>query len=123
MTNLINVTEAQPHQQVRHLLGHRGPDGCYLMADQGRIYAVYFPSSGRVRLDISTMKGPGYVRWLNTDKVEWSDDWTEAHRIGDGTIELTTPEMIRWVINSPESHGVVDSPERHWVAIVSNQPR
>ncbi|MFC7008674.1 hypothetical protein [Halalkalicoccus salilacus] len=119
VADLVDVMESQPHQHVRQLLSHRGPDECYLMADPGRIYAVYFPSGGQVRLDISAMEGPGYVRWLETDTVEWDGDWTEAQHVDDGTVELNA-YGYHWVVNSPENHWVAESPKRHWVAIVAN---
>lgn len=103
MTDLVNVMEAQPHQHVRHLLRYRGLDECYLMADRDRIYAAYFPSGGQVSVDVSAVEDSIYVRWLETDTVEWADDWIEAETDDNGLIEL-------------------DAPGDHWVAIIASQP-
>lgn len=103
VTDLVNVMEAQPHQHVRHLLRYRGLDECYLMADRDRIYAAYFPSGGQVSVDVSAVEDSIYVRWLETDTVEWADDWIEAETDDNGLIEL-------------------DAPRDHWVAIIASQP-
>lgn len=73
----------QPDQHVRQLLNHRKPDECYLMATQGRIYAVYFPSGGQMSLDEES----SYVRWLEMDTVKWADNWADAQSVGKDIIE------------------------------------
>ncbi|MFH1966102.1 MAG: hypothetical protein ABIJ42_11260 [Acidobacteriota bacterium] len=58
------------------LLSDRNPNEAYCLANPGKKYAVYFPDGGEVELDISQLKGPGSIRWLEISVCRWGE-WQE----------------------------------------------
>lgn len=47
------------------LLLERSENEAYLITDQGKCYAVYFPKSGEVKIDLIEYGSPFKVRWIN----------------------------------------------------------
>jgi hypothetical protein len=77
------------------LLGDRSENEAYCAANPGRHYAVYFPDSGQVTLDVSAARGSLQVRWLDIAASEWQDEQTVG---GGGTIELKAPRPGQWAV-------------------------
>ncbi len=53
------------------LLLDRESNEAYCLANPGKEYAVYFPESGDVHLDITGFKGTVKIRWYNIDEGRW----------------------------------------------------
>jgi hypothetical protein len=68
ITDKMNVFTCTPHND---LLSGRKPNEAYCLASPGKEYAVYFPDGGEVKLDISSLKRPGTIRWLEISTNKW----------------------------------------------------
>ena len=68
LTNEMDIFTCAPHND---LLSDRKPNKAYCLANPGKEYAVYFPDSGEVKLDISQLKRPGAIRWLEISAGKW----------------------------------------------------
>jgi hypothetical protein len=96
LTNAINIFQCLPHQKVAELLFDREPDEAYLLADPGRVYAVFFPGGGQVDLDISAVGNAVIVRWLEIGATRWLEpEHMEMPRI---TLEAPGPGLWAVVI-------------------------
>jgi hypothetical protein len=94
VADTIDIFHVQPHQRVGKLLGDRLENEAYLMADPGRVYAVFFTAGGgEVSLDVSGLEGKAVVRWLNPNTAEWG----RARTVAGGTVTLAAPDEGQWV--------------------------
>ena len=73
LTDAINIFRCRPHQEVEELMYNREPDEAYLLADPGRVYAVFFPGGGQVELDIAVVGKAVTVRWLEIENTHWHE--------------------------------------------------
>jgi len=65
----------------------------YCIANPGKEYAVYFPNGGQVMLDISPLKKPATVRWLDIMKFQW----TNTQQIdNESKVNLSCPSKGYW---------------------------
>ena len=94
VTDQFNLANIKTHQEVCHLFIRRNANEAYLLAEEGKVYSVFFTSSGReVELDVSGLKGKVMVRWLNPGKAEW----LEEQSVYGEKIILTKPGEGQWV--------------------------
>jgi len=91
-TDQMNIFACEPHND---LLDDRGPDEAYCMAEQGKQYAVYFPSGGSVNLDLSAIKGKLVVRWLSIKRGCWTK---EEEIMAKPMLTLATPGDEGWAV-------------------------
>jgi hypothetical protein len=70
------------------LLSERETNEAYLMAEEGRSYALYFPAGGSVALDLSNAPGPFTGRWLDLSNSRWEDEVTVQ---GGGRLSIDAP--------------------------------
>ena len=75
------------------LLSSRDENEAYCLAKPGEQYAVYFPSKGDVKVDLSDAKGSMRVKWFDIEKGEWASQ-TDCH--GGGALRLRTPGNRLW---------------------------
>ena len=92
LTNNMDIFTCAPHN---NLLSNRKPNEAYCMANPGAEYAVYFPNGGEVTLDISTLKKPPAVRWLDIMKSRWLDVQREERK---GKLTLRCPSQGYWAV-------------------------
>lgn len=113
ITDKIDVFNAEPHQVVDHLISDRHNNEVYLMANPGRVYALYFPKGGSIKLDVSSVSGNVQVEWLDIEAREWYS--TEV---------LVGPEIR---LETPDFNSIIRRLKRvllpdygdHWVAVIS----
>ncbi len=92
LTDKMDIFTCEPHND---LLLDRKPNEAYCLANPGKEYAVYFPDGGQVTLDISAMKKPLTIRWLNIMKCQWLD----AKRIeNQSQLYLRCPSKGYWAV-------------------------
>lgn len=92
VTDAIHIFSAAPSN---HLLSDRDDNEAYCIAQPGKQYAVYFPATGRVTLDLSDASGELEARWLNIKNSRWLD----SDRIEAGErVELETPGDGPWAV-------------------------
>lgn len=91
LTDAYNHFSAVPAMQ---LIDERDENEAYVRAIAQEAYAVYFPSKGAVILDLSEMKAPGTIRWLNV----LTSEWQETTEVDTGKkVSLSPPEEGNWV--------------------------
>jgi len=90
LTDDMNIFQCTAHND---LLGERGPNEAFCMANPGKEYAVYFPNGGNVTLDISGLGEPATVRWLDIMKSRWSEPQRIESR---GRLTLRCPSVGYW---------------------------
>ena len=73
------------------LLSDREENEAYLLAEEGAQYAVYFPATGSVTLDLTGVTGDFSVRRMNIDTVEWRD---EGRVSGGAMVPLNAPSVF-----------------------------
>ena len=76
------------------LLSDRKPNEAYCLANPGKEYAVYFTDGGEVKLDISLLKNPGTIRWLEISSGKWKKPRLLNH---DRSVTLRPPGSGSWV--------------------------
>jgi len=92
LTDKMNIFTCQPHND---LLSDREDNEAYCMANPGKEYAVYFTNGGQVTLDISPLKKPAEVRWLDIMKSQWTiTQQTE----NESKIKLSCPSKGYWAV-------------------------
>jgi hypothetical protein len=75
------------------LLQDREANEAYCLTEPGKQYAVYFPESGTVTLNLSDAGDEVILKWLNIIESEWSHEETIQ---AAETIELTAPGDGQW---------------------------
>ncbi|WP_431359016.1 DUF6298 domain-containing protein [Halovenus amylolytica] len=84
----------QPHQEINHLIENRDGKEVYMMADPGRVYAVYFKGAGSVGLDVSDVNGNVTVEWRDIENRSWASSKTLSGEV----VTLTTPQSGHWAV-------------------------
>ncbi len=92
LTDKMDIFSCSPRND---LLSDREENEAYCTANPGTEYAVYFTSGGEVTLDISAMKKPVIVRWLDIMKAEWSEPQKKTDK---GKLKLTCPSKGYWAV-------------------------
>jgi hypothetical protein len=92
LTDEMDVFTCAAHND---LLSDRNPNEAYCMANPGEEYAVYFPNSGEVTLDVSSSKEPAKVRWLDISASKWEKP--EIFK-GGKNVTLQPPGDGLWVV-------------------------
>jgi hypothetical protein len=92
LTDKMDVFTCSPHND---LLGERESNEAYCFANPGKEYAVYFTNGGEVTLDISLLKKPASIQWLDIMKSQWLkeqpiDVW--------GRLKLKCPSAGYWAV-------------------------
>lgn len=78
---------------ANELLSEREPNEAYLAADAGTAYALYFPTGGKVRLDLSGVNGPLVAHWIDIASGTWGPTQEIA---GGERIWLAPPGEGNW---------------------------
>ncbi len=92
ITDKMNVFKCS---SGNNLLSDRKSNEAYCLANPGTEYAVYFPDGGEVTLDISALKKPAKVRWLNIIKCQWSS----PKRVeSTSRLKLRCPSQDYWAV-------------------------
>lgn len=92
-TDAMKVFDCAPHND---LLAQRHDNEAYCLAQPGSQYAVYFPASGEVTLDLSDAAGQWQVRWQRVPDGQWSDGQAVE---GGGEVTLETPaDEGQWAV-------------------------
>jgi hypothetical protein len=90
LTTQMDVFTCTPHSD---LLSQRKPNEAYCFANPGKQYAVYFPNGGEVVLDITALKKPAKLRWLEIMECRWLD----ARPVnGKSQLNLQCPSRGYW---------------------------
>jgi hypothetical protein len=92
LESLVPLWSVEP---ANELLSDRDANEAYVAADQGRAYAVYFPSGGAVQLDVSDAKGPLSAHWINIDTGEFGP---QQRLTGGRKIALSPPGEENWTV-------------------------
>ncbi len=90
LESLIPLWSVQP---AMDLLFKRDANEAYVAANKGHAYAVYFPSGGVVRLNVTNVKGTLRVHWINIDTGEFGEN--ESIK-GGQQVTLTSPGKANW---------------------------
>ncbi|MHC4544203.1 MAG: putative collagen-binding domain-containing protein [Planctomycetota bacterium] len=92
LTDKMNIFMCAPNNG---LLSNRKSNEAYCLAKPGAEYAVYFPNGGEVTLEVSALKKPATVRWLDIMKSRWlGTKRLEAK----GKITLKCPSQGYWAV-------------------------
>lgn len=90
LTEQINIFESEPDNS---LLSSRSTNEAFCLTKKGEFYAVYFPSSGSVVLDISDAPGNLSLKWLDVEDKTMGSSTT----VSGSSVTLTTPENKHYV--------------------------
>lgn len=82
-------------QPQNNLLSEREDNEAYVLAQPGQQYAVYFPNSGDVLLDVSAVEGLLELRWLDIDNAKWQEPKRVKNR---ESLTLQTPGDGDWAV-------------------------
>ncbi|MFB0525267.1 MAG: putative collagen-binding domain-containing protein [Phycisphaerae bacterium] len=92
LTDKTDIFTCEPHND---LLSDRQPNEAYCLANPGKQYAVYFPDGGEVTLDISSLKKPAKLQWLDIMQCQWS----AAERVeSKNRLQLRCPSRGYWAV-------------------------
>ena len=97
VADLIEPPYCLPHHLAERRLQYRSDDECYLLVNPGRMYAIYFPNRGDVRVDVSEFNGRVSQRWLMANRARWTGDWQSIEPESADVIELTPSETTHMV--------------------------
>jgi len=90
LTDKMDIFTCRPHND---LLSERDFNEAYCTANPGNEYAVYFPNGGQITLDISSLKKPAKVQWLDIMKSKW----TKTEEVGsENKLKLSCPSKSYW---------------------------
>ncbi|MHC4750811.1 MAG: hypothetical protein ACYTFW_13155 [Planctomycetota bacterium] len=92
LTDEMNIFTCAPGN---NLLSDRSSNEAYCLANPAKEYAVYFPDGGEVTLDISSLKKPVTIRWLDIMKSQWSNT---RHIEGRSKLTLRCPSRGYWAV-------------------------
>ena len=90
LTDKMNIFTCEPHND---LLSDRDTNEAYCIANPGKEYAVYFPDGGEVTINISSLKIPATVCWLDIMKSQWTK--TEEVK-SESKLKLSCPSQDYW---------------------------
>jgi hypothetical protein len=91
VTGAIDVFACRPRND---LLTDRQPNEAYCLADPPRQYAVYFPASGQVTIELAPCPQQRQVRWFNIDAGKWH----KPQPVNAGAASLKTPAPGQWAV-------------------------
>ena len=91
LESIVPLWNVEPANQ---LLSNRKKNEAYLAANKTRSYVLYFPSGGKVAVDLSSTKGLFDVHWINIDSGEWGP--TQKIKAGK-KIPVSSPGKGNWV--------------------------
>lgn len=83
---------------ANHLLSVREENEAYLLDEQGKKFALYFPKAagdGEVIIDLPDSQENWKVKWLKVDDAAWAKE--EKLTIAAGKIKLKKPDEDHWV--------------------------
>jgi len=93
VTDALDIFRCEPRHD---LLGEREANEAYCLAEPGRQYAVYFPSTGDVTLDTTAADEETVsIRWYDIDQGRWKP--TDESRVGN-SMRLKTPGDGQWAV-------------------------
>ena len=98
LADRMDIFTCAPHND---LLSDKAQNEAYCLANPGKEYAVYFPDGGEVTLDISSLKKPAALTWLNILDCRWAD----VRHIAEGRkLTLQCPGRGYWaaLVKKPE---------------------
>jgi hypothetical protein len=82
-------------QPANELLLDRQPNQAYLAAEPGRAYALFIPTGGDVRVDLTQVSGRFVNYWINIDTGEWGPTHDTQ---GNQQLLLSSPEKGNWAV-------------------------
>ncbi|WP_194777528.1 hypothetical protein [Pararhodonellum marinum] len=94
VSDKLALTKANPRND---LLSEREENEAYLLAEEGKQYAIYFPldaGDGQVLLDMNGAKGKWQIAWVNVSENTWLDTIEEVEINGKAPIQK--PERGHW---------------------------
>jgi hypothetical protein len=80
-------------QAANDLLSDREKNEAYLAANPGKAYALYIPSGGKVRVDLSAAKGMLEVHWIDIDSGKWG---AKSKVAGGAKRDFAAPGKGNW---------------------------
>ena len=94
LTNAMNIFTMTPDNS---LLGKRGENEAYAIAEAGSQYAVYLTGEAdhSVKIDLTKAKMPLTQRWLDIERSQWATPTTIA---GGTRHTITTPGPGQWAV-------------------------
>jgi len=90
LESMVKMWDLTPQM---NLLVNREDNEAYLAAKAGEQYALYFPKSGTVGLDLSAQASAFKLQWISVSAGEWGD---EAIIAGGGVAAISTPGDGGW---------------------------
>jgi hypothetical protein len=91
VTTAFDIFQTEPRPD---LLSEREDNKAYCLASPGKVYAVYFPGVGNVRLALEGSQKGFRLRWYAID----SGKWKAEERVEGGSIALRTPDSGQWAV-------------------------
>jgi hypothetical protein len=85
-TSEFDIFQTEPRPD---LIRPAGDGRAYLLANPGRVYAVYMPEGGQARLDLTGVQGRYRLRWFNPETADF-DPVAVEQQVTD-TLDLTAP--------------------------------
>jgi hypothetical protein len=90
----LEIAKTNPRND---LLSEREENEAYLLAEEGKQYAIYFPldsGDGKVMLDMKGAKGKWKIEWVDILENTWLDESTEIE--GDKSVLIQKPANGHW---------------------------
>lgn len=94
VTDKLELSKVNPRND---LLSEREENEAYLLAEEGKQYAIYFPldgGDGKVILDLKGVKGKWKIEWVNISENSWSDNSEKIKR--RKSIQIQKPDNGHW---------------------------
>ncbi len=90
LESLVPLWDVNP---ANELLSERQTNEAYLAAKPGKMYALYFPDGGSVRLNLSDAPGRFQLRWIDIGSGQWGP---KKQITGGDKVEITAPGKGHW---------------------------
>lgn len=94
VTDKLEFTKTVPRND---LLSEREENEAYLLAEEGKQYAIYFPldaSDGEVKLDLKEVKDTWKIEWVNITENKWLEERLEIE--ATGSVLIKKPGEGHW---------------------------
>lgn len=94
VTNKLELAKTHPRND---LLSEREENEAYLLAEEGKQYALYFPlnaGDGKVMLDLGAAKGQWKMEWVNISENTWLGEMVEIE--GNQKVSIQKPDKGHW---------------------------
>jgi hypothetical protein len=95
MRSYVDSADFFNAQPANDLLLDRATDEAYCRAIKNQEYAIFFPKSGQVSLDIEVKIKDISIRWLDLQKSQWSERPAEVTEMNK--IIVKSPEGNNWL--------------------------